>query len=263
MATAQLVEAKTARLARSAILFLAFYLPTVLFVGTRGVEAAIIAAVALGGLALFLWYLDELTSKARTVEVINVSEDVDGAENESASPDHAYEMRVSAPWFKLARVLGIVTAGGFSLLMAAALTYGVLESVTAAVRRVADPSGLIWPPAIFGGLAVIATIRLILMRATIVRVDATGLIQDGPIRLAYIPWNGVISVERTAAFYEVEGDVGYTVKWPVQAPKSLEFTPSEGASLATPEQLAEIVMARSGVPVTTRARSKGAQRAGV
>jgi len=104
------------------------------------------------------------------------------------------------------------------------------------------------------------------LRPTIVRADATGLIQDGPVRLAYIPWNGILSIERhdtvNPPFYQVEGDVGYTVKWPLQTPKSLTFTPSEDASLAEPEQLAEIVAARSGVPVTTRVRNKRAQRAG-
>jgi hypothetical protein len=104
------------------------------------------------------------------------------------------------------------------------------------------------------------------MRATIVPADATGLIQDGPIHPAYIPWNRIISVERneetTAVFYQVQGAVGCVVKWPLQTPKSLRFTPSEDASLEEPEQLAEIVMARSGVPITTRARRKGIQRAG-
>jgi hypothetical protein len=84
-------------------------------------------------------------------------------------------------------------------------------------------------------------------------------VQDGPIVTAFIAWSAVVSIERNedaTPFYEVEGDIGYTVKWPVQTPKSLAFTPSEGASLVEPEQLVEIVMAHSGVPLTRRVRSK-------
>ena len=83
--------------------------------------------------------------------------------------------------------------------------------------------------------------------------------QDGPVMSALIPWNGVVSIERgeqVTPFYEVEGDVGSTVKWPDQAPKSLTLTPSAGASPVTPEQLVEIVTIRSGIRITTRARGK-------
>jgi hypothetical protein len=116
----------------------------------------------------------------------------------------------------------------------------------------------------FGGFAALYTIGLMRSRPTIVRANADGLMQDGPITMAFIPWNGVVAIERNEGatpFYEVEGDVRYTVRWPVPAPKSLEFTPSEGASLATPEKRAEVVRARSGVPITMRARSKRVQRA--
>jgi hypothetical protein len=98
------------------------------------------------------------------------------------------------------------------------------------------------------------------------RANADGLMGDGPLTSAFIDWRDIVSIERsedTTPYYEVEGDVGYTVKWPVRAPNSLTCASGEAASRATPERRAEIVMARSGAPITTRARCKRVQRAGV
>jgi hypothetical protein len=225
---------------------------------TRGAQLAVFGSILIGALLAFTLYFAARASKVPETEIVNFEEDV--AESQSDAISHAYEMRASASWFERACVIGILVGAALSLLAAVGLIYGLLESFTESVRRITDPSNLIWPSIIVGGLAALYAIAQLRSRATIVRADASGLIQDGPVWLAYIPWTGVISIERhdtvTPPFYEVEGDVGYTVKWPLQTPKSLRFTPSEDASLVESEDLAEIVMVRSGVPITTRVRSK-------
>jgi hypothetical protein len=128
-----------------------------------------------------------------------------------------------------------------------------------------DLRPLVGPPDLIGGLAALFTIGLMRSRPIIIRANAGALRQNVPISSALIPWNGVVSFEHNEdakPFCEVEGDVGYTVKWPVQASQSLEITPSADAALVGPEHFAEIDMARSGVPITTRARSKRVSRAG-
>jgi hypothetical protein len=258
MSTPQPTDRKAARLLSWVTLLIAFYLPVVLFMATRGAQLAVFGSILIGALLAFPLYFAARASKAPATEIVNFGEN--GAESQSDAIRHAYEMRASASWFERARVIGIFVGAALSLLAAAGLIYGLLESFTESVRRITDPSNLIWPSVIVGSLAALYAIAQIRARATIVRADATGLIQDGPVWLAYIPWTGVISIERHATvnppFYEVEGDVGYTVKWPLQTPKSLRFTPSADASLVESEELAEIVMERSGVPITTRARSK-------
>jgi hypothetical protein len=265
MATAQPTQNKGAHLARWAILLVAVYLPIILFMATRGAQLAIGGSILFGALLVFSLYFAARASTVPAQESLNIIGGFESTESQLDAISHVYEMRASASWFERARVIGILVGAGLSLLAAVGLTYGLLELVSANIRRITDPSNLIWPSAIVGGVAALSTIAQIRSRATIVRADATGLIQDGPVWLASIPWNGVISIERhdtvNPPFYQVESDVGYTVKWPMQTPKALSFTPSEGASLVEPERLAELVSLRSGVPITTpRAQPRKEQR---
>jgi hypothetical protein len=170
---------------------------------------------------------------------------------------------MSASWYD--RALGVVIGAGVALAFAARLLYGVFECAGSTARHTVDLLTLITIADLFGGFAALYTVGMMRSRPTIVRANVDSLIQDGPIISVFIPWRDIVSIERnedTTPYYAVEGDIGYTVKWSAQAPQSLTFTPSAGASLATPEQLMEIVTSRSGVPVTMRVRRKGTRRTG-
>jgi hypothetical protein len=230
----------------------------------RDGKAAIVLGAVLGAsLILLLIFEARKTPPLPTEGALTGSSD--DAETQPDVVAHTYEMRTSARWYERVSVLGIIMGAGVSLAFAAWLLYGVIEFKAPTVRHIVDLLSLIAIADLFGGFAAIFTIAESRSRATIVRANADGLIQDGPIYWTLIPWNSVVSLERNedaTPFYEDEGDVGYTVKWAVQAPKSLMITPSAGASLVTPEQLVEIVMAHSGVPITTRVHGERPQRAG-
>jgi hypothetical protein len=253
------------QVARWTIMLLALYLPLLTYAEARDVKASIVVAAGLGAFLIFA-----LIQVARTpVDVPAETNYVEFSSGAADTPideaDHLYEMRTSARWYERARALGIILGAGVSLAFAARLLYGMFEFAGPTGRHIVDLLSLVTIADIFGGFATLLTIGLMRSRPTIVRANGDGLMQDGPIAMVFVPWSGIVSLERNenaTPFYEVEGDVGHTVKWPVQAPQSLTFTPSAGASLVEPEQLAKIVMARSGVPATTRARSKRTQRAG-
>jgi hypothetical protein len=263
MATAQRPQGKRSQVGRWTIMLIALFLPILTIAEARDVKVSILVAAGLGAAFIFALIQVARTPVAVPAESNCVGSSGDAAVTQIDVANHVYEMRTSARWYERARVLGIVIGAGVSLAFAARLFYGVLEFTAPTVRHILDLLSLITIADMFGGFAALYTIGLMRSRPTIVRANADGLIQDGPISSVLIPWNNVVSIERNedaTPFYEVKGDVGYTVKWPVQAPKSLTFTPSAGASLVTPEQLAEIVTTRSGVAVMTRARSKGAQK---
>jgi hypothetical protein len=264
LSTAQWPQGKRNQAGRWTVMLIASILPILTIAEARDVKVSIVGAAVLGASTAFLFILTRRKSTPAPSEGTRIEASADDADTQPDMVAHIYEMRTSARWYEHARALGIIIGTGVSLAFAAWLFYGVLEFSGSTVQHIVDLLSLITIADMFGGFAALYTIGLMRSRPTIVRANADGLMQDGPISSALIPWNGVVSIERNedaTPFYEVEGDVGYTVKWPVQAPKALTFTPSAGASLVEPEQLAEIVTTRSGVPITTRARSKRAQRA--
>ena len=260
MPTAQRPQRKRNQVGRWTVMLIASVLPILTVAEARDIKVSLALVAVLGASAVFLFILNRRKLTPSPTEGMRIKASVDGPETESDSVDHIHEMRTSARWYERARALGIVIGAGVSLAFAAWLLYGVFEFKGPTVRHIVDLLSDIAIADLFGGFAALFTIGLMRSRPTIVRASADSIIQDGPIHSTLVPWNGVVAIERDEQVnppsYRVEADVGSSVTWPLQTPKSLEFTPSEGASLATPEQFTEIVMARSGVPITTRVRGK-------